>query len=169
MEFNLLNKENRQHYSAVDVFSINGRIGRIEYFVYSTILPLSLFLVLASITALVTRLGSVATVVALPSTVSSIALVISVIAVLLFLIRLTIQRCHDFNVSGAWALLVVIPFAPIVFYLIPGNNGLNSYGEAPEPASSSIKIIAFLIITLLTAIAIYALATILGINLLGLI
>ena len=60
--------------------------------------------------------------------------------------RLTIQRCHDFNKSGWLAVLAIIPFANIVFALIPGTNGLNQYGEVPEPADKLTNVLFYILI-----------------------
>ena len=144
-----IQQNNQQRYSAVDIFSTEGRIGRQSYFVYSIILPIALFLVLASIAGFISKLGNAATL------VSYALLAVSLITVLLLVVRLTIQRCHDFNTNSGLALLAMIPFANIIFALIPGDNGLNSYGEAPEPASAFIKIAAKLLNTLLIGIAAY--------------
>lgn len=156
---NSMQQNNQQRYSAVDIFSTEGRIGRQSYFVYSIILPLALFLVLASIAGFVSKLGSAATL------VSYALLAASLVAVLLLVVRLTIQRCHDFNANSGLALLAMIPFANIVFALIPGDNGLNSYGEAPEPSSTLIKVTTKLISALFVGIAAYAAVQFFGINL----
>jgi len=59
----------------------------------------------------------------------------------------------------------MIPFANIVFALIPGDNGLNSYGEAPEPPSKAIKAGVKILTVLLIAIALFVILNLLGINL----
>ncbi|MFW5427482.1 MAG: DUF805 domain-containing protein, partial [Methylophagaceae bacterium] len=80
-------------------------------------------------------------------------------------VRLTIQRCHDFNTNSGLAMLAIIPFANIIFALIPGDNGLNSYGEAPEPASTITKVMTNLLSALLIGLVTYATIQLLGINL----
>ncbi len=157
MQYN--SQQNRQRYSVVDIFSTDGRIGRQAYFVYSIILPLTLFWILASIAGIVSKLGSVA------STVSYALLTVSVLAVLFTVVRLTIQRCHDFNANSGYAWLAMIPFANVIFAMIPGNNGLNSYGEAPEPPSTAIKAGAKLLAVLLLAVFIFVILKTFGINL----
>jgi len=156
---NSILQNNHQRYSAVDIFSTEGRIGRQRYFVYSIILPFALFLVLASIAGFISKLGNTA------SLVSYVLLAASLVAVLLLVVRLTIQRCHDFNANSGLALLALIPFANIIFALIPGNNGLNSYGEAPKPASILIKITTKLLSLILVSIAAYSIIQFSGIDL----
>ncbi len=151
-------QNNQQRYSVVDIFSTEGRIGRESYFVYSIILPFSLLLVLASIAGFISKLGSGATLVAYG------LLAISLVAVLLLVVRLTIQRCHDFNANSEFALLAMIPFANIIFALIPGDNGLNSYGEAPQPSSHLIRTTAKLLGVLFTGITVYTAMQLLGLT-----
>ena len=112
-----------QRYSEVDLFSSDGRIGSKRYFLYSVILPFILFWSMASIAGILAHLGSVAML------ASYAILGLAILAMLFVLVRLTIQRCHDFNKSGWISVLAVIPFANIIFALIPGTNGLNQYGE----------------------------------------
>ena len=153
---NNIKHTNQQRYSVVDIFSTDGRIGRQAYFVYSIILPFALFLVLGSIAGLISKLGSAA------SALSFALLALSVIAVLLMVVRLTIQRCHDFNASGWVSAFAIIPFANIVFALIPGNNGLNSFGESPEPPSFAIQIATKVIAGILIALVTYYILHLLG-------
>ncbi len=134
-----------QRYSEVDLFSTQGRIGRKRYFLFSIILPFVLFWSFASIAGVLTHLGSVAALIAY------LFLGLATIAMFLILVHLTIQRCHDFNKSGWFSLFVVIPFANLIFAIIPGNNGLNQYGEVPEQASGFIKIAFYGLVTLLIA------------------
>ncbi len=149
---------NQQRYSTVDIFSTEGRIGRQAYFVYSILLPAVLFLILASIAGMISKFGGIAT------QVSYALLAVSVVAVLLLVVRLTMQRCHDFNVASGFAVFAIIPFANIIFSLIPGNNGLNSYGEAPEPASTLIKVATQILGAILVTIIAYTIIQVLGIN-----
>ena len=140
-----------QRYSDVDVLSTQGRIGRKRYFVYSTIFPALVFWAIATIGALVSYLPMV-----------NESLFYGILGVALFaaawmLVHLTIQRCHDFNRGNSLAFLAVIPFANIVFALIPGTNGLNSYGEVPMPASWVFKVIFYALILLLVGLGIFAL------------
>jgi len=153
---NNIKHANQQRYSVVDIFSTDGRIGRQAYFVYSIILPFALLLVLGSIAGLISKLGSAA------SALSYALLAVSVIAVLLMVVRLTIQRCHDFNANGWVSVFAMIPFANIIFSLIPGNNGLNSFGESPEPPSLAIKIATRFIAGIFIAIVAYSILHFLG-------
>ncbi len=59
------------------------------------------------------------------------------VAALLFSVRLSVLRCHDFNRSGWWSLLTVAPYlgvvAGIVVSVIPGSDDANDHGPAPDP------------------------------------
>ncbi len=139
-----------QRYSDVDILSTQGRIGRKRYFVYSTVIPALVFWAIASVAGLVSYL---------PFTTTAIfyaIMGIAIIATMLMMVRLTIQRCHDFNKNSSVAVLALIPFANIIFALIPGTNGLNSYGEVPKPANWLFKASFYGLITLLIALAVFA-------------
>lgn len=131
-----------QRYSDVDIFSTQGRIGQKRYFVYSIVIPFILFWAITPIAGLASYLPIAST--ALFYGVLGIA----ILAMLLMTVRLTIQRCHDFNKSGALAVLALIPFANIIFALIPGTNGLNQYGEVPKPVNWLFKTFFYLILAL---------------------
>ena len=136
-----------QRYSEVDLFSTDGRIGSKRYFIYSVILPFIIFWSLASIAGVLTHMGSVATF------VSYVILGVAILAMFFILVRLTIQRCHDFNKSGWLSILAILPFANIIFALIPGTNGLNQFGEVPEPANKVTNVLFYLLLAVLTALA----------------
>ena len=136
-----------QRYSEVDLFSTDGRIGSKRYFIYSVILPFIIFWSLASIAGVLTHMGSV-------TTLASYAILgLAILAMFFILVRLTIQRCHDFNKSGWLSILAILPFANIVFALIPGTNGLNQYGEVPEPANKVTNVLFYLLLAVLTSLA----------------
>lgn len=135
----------RQRYSEVDLFSVDGRIGRVGYFFYSLILPFIFFWIIASLAGIVGQLGSVGKLFAY------LLLAAAIGAALILLFQLTIQRCHDFNVSGWLSTLILIPFGILIFWLIPGSNSINRYGEPPEPTVIWETIGSFVLLTALIA------------------
>ncbi len=135
----------RQRYSQVDLFSPDGRIGRLRYFFYSLVLPFLVFWVLAAIAGQTSRIGQIGEI------FSYIILAAAIGASVFLLFQLTIQRCHDFNVSGWLAPLILIPFGNIIFWLIPGSKTINRYGEPPEPTSKWVKIAAYVLLITLIA------------------
>jgi uncharacterized membrane protein YhaH (DUF805 family) len=153
-----MNIESMQRYSEVDLFSVEGRMGRKVYFFYSIVVPFIFFWIFASIAGIIAKLGDDA------NFMSYVLLGLAVLMVLFMVLHLTIQRCHDFNASGWLAVLALIPFANIIFSMIPGDNRLNSYGEIPEPASGFITSGVVIIIALLTALVVFSLLYFFNIN-----
>lgn len=157
-EMNMLFQQNTfQRYSEVDLFSTKGRMGRKHYFVYSTVIPFLIFWSIASIAGGLTHLGNSAT------QVSYLLIGIAIIASFFIIVRFTIQRCHDFNHSGWYSIYALIPFANFVFAMIPGDNGLNQFGETPEPANGLFKIFFYSLAILLIAVSIYFITSHFGI------
>lgn len=55
-----------------------------------------------------------------------------------------VKRCHDCDLSGAWALLVLLPGINLIFVFgilgcVPGIKGPNSYGASIRPAQLTAK------------------------------
>ena len=141
--------QQRQRYSEVDLLSTDGRIGRLRYFFYSIILPFLVFWVFAAIAGMSSTAGI------LGQVFGYIMLAAAIGAALILLFQLTIQRCHDFNVSGWLASLILIPFGTIIFWLMPGSKQINRYGEPPEPTTKGVRIGAYLLLIMLIAIVTY--------------
>lgn len=139
-----------QRYSEVDLLSLEGRIGRMLYFFYTSVIPFIFLFIFASAAGIISKAGSSA------SLISYMLLSAAVVTVLFMVIRLTVQRCHDFNKPGWIAIFALIPLVNIVYALIPGSNGLNKYGEPPLPESTFIKttvIITSILLVFLVAFA----------------
>lgn len=116
----------------VRLFSASGRIGRARYIAYG--FGLYLLSMLAGVVG--ARLfGEIGAVLA---TVAWVAM--AVLGVML-----TVQRCHDFNVTGWLALLIVVPLANLVFLFIPGTDGPNRFGAPTPPNSVGVLVVAWLI------------------------
>ena len=129
----------KQRYSEVDIFSTEGRIDRRSYFVYSIILPFFAFSILASFAGALAKLGESSSLSVISNSIAYLFLGLAIISLVFITIRLTIQRCHDFNASGWFALFAAIPLASFIFAIIPGNNGLNCYGEEPKAPSIFVR------------------------------
>ncbi len=113
-----------QHFQAVNVFSVSGRIGRARYIAYSL-----------GITFL---LGIIAGVLA--AAVHPLLAFVVYLGILVVAFMLTIQRCHDFNTTGWLSLLALVPLANLIFWIIPGTDGPNRFG-APTPPNSVVVLI----------------------------
>ena len=58
-----------------------------------------------------------------------------ILLVLLFGFGLAARRLHDFNKSGWWSILTLVPFLNVILALVlifkKGQTGENHYGEDP--------------------------------------
>jgi len=116
----------------VRIFSASGRIGRARYIAYGFGLYLLSVFVGVAAARLFGEIG------AMLATVAWVA--VAVIGVML-----TIQRCHDFNMTGWLALLIVVPLANLVFLFVPGTDGANRFGAPTPPNSVGVLVVAWLI------------------------
>ena len=115
----------------VRVFGASGRIGRARYICYSTLLPMAILFIAGLAGAALGPLGMV------------LMMVGYVLAVIL-IITLTIQRSHDFDMSGWMALLLVVPVANLLFWIVPGTDGANRFGGKTPPNGIGVLIGAWL-------------------------
>jgi uncharacterized membrane protein YhaH (DUF805 family) len=138
--------QNNEGVGYLEILTSKGRLGRLRYFVYT----------------LGTGMISIAILMAVvfldPAALPFIASVVFVVA-LLITIFLTIQRCHDFNMTG-WFSLVLLLIGSLIFYFIPGTKGSNKHGLQPPPNSNAIKITAFLLPTFFVVLGIVAVISI---------
>ena len=111
----------------VRVFSVSGRVGRVRYLAYSIALYF-----LCGIAALLLAL------------VHPVAGLLPYAFMFVHLFMLTIQRCHDFNMSGWLSPLMLVPVLNLVFLLIPGTDGANKYGGPTPPNTTGVLILAWL-------------------------
>jgi len=140
-------------FGKVDLFTANGRLGRVRYFFYGMLIGL-VGLVLVGLSSLLFTISPI---------LGGVVVTVVYIAMFVISILLTIQRCHDFNMTGWLSLLLLVPLAPLVFYFIPGTKGSNQYGLQSPPNSKGIvagaiilPIAMFLIMGIISAIAIPA-------------
>jgi uncharacterized membrane protein YhaH (DUF805 family) len=103
----------------------DGRAGRAEFW----------WFVLANLLVYV--------VIAILMAISSIFIILYIgyaLAVIVPSIALAIRRLHDTDKSGWFLLIGLIPFVGwiilLVFYIMEGTSGPNSFGAAAEPASA---------------------------------
>jgi len=66
-------------------------------------------------------------------------------AILALQVSLTIQRCHDFNMSGWLSALALIPLVNLMFWIVPGTDGRNRYGAPPPPNSAGAVALALIL------------------------
>ena len=113
------------------VFS--GRSRRKEYWSF-VLFNIIVSIVLAGIDALLGTFSSASNI-GLLSGIYSLAVLIPTLA-------LTVRRLHDTDRTGWWILIVLVPFIGwivlLVFALLDGTPGSNSYGPNPKGASARV-------------------------------
>lgn len=114
-------------------FSPNGRFGRMSYLAWAmaVYLPVWLISVLVSVTTPTAAAGA-------PEAMSPVSMILSIVMVIymipmvVFMWLFAIRRLHDFNASGWWSLLFLLPVANMFFGLVlllrRGTEGRNDFG-----------------------------------------
>ena len=138
-------------FGTIKILSAQGRLGRLRYIAYSIGLTLLIYFIMALFFAIVGQLPEPANNVA---RLTGFVLGCSAMLVISFL--LTIQRCHDFNVTGWLSLILLIPLLPLIYWFIPGTKGRNDFGPPPPPNRGSGIVVVLLLITVVLIIGILA-------------
>jgi len=120
--------QQEEGFGNIKVMTSKGRMGRVRFFFYNMLVGL--------IGMLLIGLGSLAF--GVSPVLGGIIVAVIYIAIIVISILLTIQRCHDLNKSGWWALLLLVPFAVFYFYFFPGTKGSNQFGLMPPPNSKGV-------------------------------
>ena len=110
-----------------DLFKFSGRRNR-QSFIY---------LQLASIVAVLLGVGLITTITFAAPAVGGFLWILGTIAFIALVVAnwaAASQRIRDFNQSGVWALVLLIPYIGPVFslalWLIPSTEGENKYGPS---------------------------------------
>lgn len=119
------------------LLSTRGRIGRLRYIAYCTILGLLLFpvvLVLSLLTAYVWE---------------GLAFLMYVAIIPFFVLSFVMarRRLHDLDASGWWIIALFVPLlnfgVGIWMTCFAGKEGINRFGPAPAPNTRTIRIFAW--------------------------
>lgn len=121
-----------EEFGALRIFTSEGRLGRLRYILYTLGVGL-VGMLLATTLFMIPFVGPILG-------------VVTYIGVVVVSIFLTIQRCHDFNVTGWLSLALIVPLVSLIFYFIPGTKATNQYGQQPPPNSTGVKVGAFLLL-----------------------
>jgi uncharacterized membrane protein YhaH (DUF805 family) len=116
-----------EDFQPVRIFAVSGRMGRARYVVYSIVLTLLIMFVAGLAAAFLGPLGVA-------------VLVAGYIVMFVIQIMLTIQRSHDFNMSGWFSLLALVPLVNMIFWFIPGTDGANRFGAKTPPNSTGVMV-----------------------------
>ena len=151
-------------FGELKILSARGRLGRVRYIGYSMGLMLLTYLTIAVLGGIAAALGggdslsSLSTDEPMGLLMTGGIIVLTLLSVVVSLL-IAIQRLHDFNASGWWVLLMIVPFANAVLYLVllimPGTQGPNRFDHPPPPNSVGVILLA-LIPPLLMVIGIIA-------------
>ncbi len=127
--------------AAPHFFSLSDRVGRVRYFTYilGALTGCGLLLILIYIAAylLPAGLGKLVS-------VTSYIMIKSVVFPLIVFV-MSIRRLHDFDLSGWWSLLALIPVVPIALVFIPGKKVANRFGPVPAPNPAGLKVAAVIL------------------------
>ncbi|HEY4081924.1 MAG TPA: DUF805 domain-containing protein [Burkholderiaceae bacterium] len=134
-------------FGELKIFSAEGRIGRLRYLAYVTGIGFLINLITGVVMSILSPiLAAISPGLLMP------AALLSCLPLLSFLLMCGIQRSHDFNASGWWAIATLIPFVGLVWAFVPGTHGRNRYGAPPPPNSTGVKIFGWLVPIFMVAI-----------------
>lgn len=128
------------------IFAVAGRLNRTRYLAYSIGISILAMLAMGVLAAVLMPLSA---------TLGMVIVGAGYIFLFVLHFMLTIQRCHDFNSSGWLSLLIFVPLAVFIFWLVPGSAGENKY-DAPNPPNSTMVVIGALLLPLIAIIGILA-------------
>lgn len=146
-----------EEYSEVRFFSTSGRLGRVRYLTYSIGYGLLFYLLPVIVLSAVLGAAGMMEDETVALAVAGISWVL-IICVGLVLAR---RRAHDFDKSGWFGLLSLVPLVNLLFLFVPGTDGENRYGKKTPPnrGGAAVLVIGIAVIALvgiLAAIAIPA-------------
>jgi uncharacterized membrane protein YhaH (DUF805 family) len=110
-------------------FSPSGRFGRLSYIAWNTLVGVLFNIITGIFVGGITAIqeGAVAG-------GGMILLLVLLVAVLVVYVLFGIRRLHDFNASGWWLLLMLVPVVGIILGLVmlfkAGTIGANNFGPA---------------------------------------
>jgi uncharacterized membrane protein YhaH (DUF805 family) len=142
-------------YGEIRLFSPGGRLGRVRYIGYSVGLGLLINLLGVGWGGALAALagGGETELLALGGSLLLIALAVTLS------ILLSIQRLHDFDASGWWSALNLVPLANLALYLVllimPGTRGANRFGDPTPPNTAGVILLA-LVVPMVAVIGIVA-------------
>lgn len=142
----------QEAFGPIKIMTSKGRIGRLRYIAYTMGISLLIYLGMMAVTAGLAMVSQ--------DFVSLLVMPVMALGfggMMLVNILLTIQRSHDFNTSGWLSLLLVLPLVPLIFWFIPGTQGLNRFGPPPPPnKGAGVAVVVILLLLLVMVISILA-------------
>lgn len=154
---------NQEQYHHQPFYALKGRIGRLRYLAYSTILGILVYIVCIFSFVLAGLLGGV-DLTNETETITTSQLFIMVFFMVILIgftyaqVVPTIRRLNDLNRSGWWSLTLFLPLFNLILMLYvifaKGDDGPNRYGLPARPPSLRIKIFA-LTVPILACVGIF--------------
>ncbi|UTW06432.1 DUF805 domain-containing protein [Pseudomonas benzenivorans] len=127
----------------LNVFSLDGRIGRLRYLAWSLMLSVA-FAGIMAVVAIATNIAE---------TLGLVLAIGAVLGTLVVSVQIGAQRLHDVGWSAWLLLLNIVPVVNSLFWILmlvlPGSAGANRYGPPPPPNSIAVKVLAGLFLILL--------------------
>lgn len=115
-------------YTPSSMFSFEGRINRLRYWLYSLI-PIAIILGASALVAVASKNAGGG------ESFFSIVLIVSFIVAIWISFALQVKRWHDLDQSGWWALIGMIPYVNIIVLImlgfVKGTVGANRFGVDP--------------------------------------
>jgi uncharacterized membrane protein YhaH (DUF805 family) len=124
-----------EEYQEVSVLSASGRIGRARYIAWTMGITFIFYFAAMLLSVALAQISP---------TLGMIVMGIAAIAMLVIQLRLTIQRCHNFDMSGWLTLAIIVPLAVFAFWFIPGTDGENRWGAKTKANSTGVLVAAWL-------------------------
>lgn len=125
-------------FGELNVFTTEGRIGRLRYLAWSLVLMLACLPLFAA-----TAIGF-----AISEILGAVLVGLVVIAMLVVAVQIGVQRLHDIGWSGWLFLLTLVPLVGgimnILMLVVPGSDAANRFGPPPPANSTAVKILALL-------------------------
>lgn len=110
--------------SQPQLFSFNGRLGRLRFFTYLVLSTMSLMFFAGIGAAILIPLSPSAGI----GVYGAFILCMTVYALSLY-----VRRLHDLNNSGWWTLLIFVPLLNLLLFIyllfFPGSKSINSFGN----------------------------------------
>lgn len=152
--------DNDLDYGEIRLLSFRGRLGRVRFLVFYSLLGLAtVLLIMALSMVLFGVLSSGGYDASTGQLLSTGYMVLVVIVSLLGIplgVMLSMQRLHDFNASGWWSLLALVPVVQLALLaallFVPGTLGANRYGRQPPPHTARINALGAFVVGLLVLV-----------------
>ena len=136
----------------LNIWGVNGRIGRMRYVAWTMVFSLALLPVML-ICALAFKISP---------WLGGLLGIVALIAAMVIGIQISVKRLHDIGWSGWLLLIALVPLVGSIFqiliFVMPGSQGSNLYGAPPPENSQAVKVlfwiwVAFLVIGVIAGFA----------------